>query len=110
MNLYIRIVDGQPFEHPIFEDNFLAAFPDVDINNLPPEFAKFERIAPPVIKPYEVYVGCRYENTNGVYRDVHTVRDMTDEEKTLKIANEKAVEHPEGWVFNEQYCVWLAPE
>jgi len=44
MNFYIQIKDGQPFEHPILEDNILAAFPDVDINNLPPELAKFKRI------------------------------------------------------------------
>jgi hypothetical protein len=44
MNLYIQIKDGQPFEHPIFEDNFIQAFPNVDINNLPLEFAKFRRI------------------------------------------------------------------
>jgi hypothetical protein len=44
MNLYIQIKDGQPFEHPIFEDNFIEAFPNVDINNLPLEFAKFRRI------------------------------------------------------------------
>jgi hypothetical protein len=44
MNLYIQIRDDQPFEHPIFEDNFIQAFPDKDINNLPPEFAKFRRI------------------------------------------------------------------
>jgi hypothetical protein len=24
MNFYIQIKDGQPFEHPIFEDNILA--------------------------------------------------------------------------------------
>ena len=45
MNLYIQIKNSQPFEHPIFEDNILAAFPDVDINNLPPEFARFRRIS-----------------------------------------------------------------
>jgi hypothetical protein len=44
MNLYVQIKDGQPFEHPIFEDNFIEVFPDVDINNLPPEFARFKRI------------------------------------------------------------------
>jgi len=44
MNFFIQIKNSQPFEHPIFEDNILAAFPDVDINNLPPELAKFKRI------------------------------------------------------------------
>lgn len=44
MNLYIQIRNGQTFHHPIFEDNFIQAFPDIDINNLPPEFARFRRI------------------------------------------------------------------
>jgi hypothetical protein len=44
MNLYIQIKDGQTIGHPIFENNFIEAFPDVDINSLPPEFAKFRRI------------------------------------------------------------------
>jgi hypothetical protein len=44
MNLYIQIKDNQTINHPIFEDNFIQAFPDIDINNLPPEFAKFRRI------------------------------------------------------------------
>jgi len=44
MNLYIQIKDNQTINHPIFEDNFIQAFPDIDINNLPNEFAKFRRI------------------------------------------------------------------
>ena len=56
MDLIIRVKDGQPFEHPIFLDNFVQAFPDVDVNNLPPEFAKFTRYPAPQLGPYEVYV------------------------------------------------------
>ena len=41
MELFIQIRNGQPFEHPIFGDNFRQAFPDVDVDNLPPEFARF---------------------------------------------------------------------
>jgi hypothetical protein len=44
MNLYIQIKNGQPFEHPILEDNFIETFPNLDVNNLPPEFARFRRI------------------------------------------------------------------
>lgn len=82
MNLYIQIRDGQPYEHPIMEDNFLAAFPHIDLNNLPPEFAKFERVSLPLLGQYEVYEGVRYEWFNGLVKDVHIVRAMTDQEKT----------------------------
>ena len=63
------------------EDNFVAAFPDVDLINLPPEFARFERIPQPVLSVYEVYEGARYEWFDGVVKDVHVVRPMTEQEK-----------------------------
>lgn len=82
MNLYIQIRDGQPYEHPIMEDNFVAAFPNVDLVNLPPEFARFERVPQPVWGEYEVYEGARYEWVDGVVKDVHVVRPMTEQERT----------------------------
>jgi hypothetical protein len=81
MDLFIRVKDGQPFEHPILKDNFCESFPDVDINNLPEEFAKFVRVARPILEPDEVYVGVTYEKVDDYYTDVHRIRQMTDEEK-----------------------------
>jgi hypothetical protein len=81
MELYIKIKDGKPFEHPILGNNFRQAFPSIDTNNLPPEFARFVRVAAPVLGPFEVYVECVYELVDGVYTDVHKVRQMTNEEK-----------------------------
>lgn len=43
MICYIRIKDDKPFEHPITEENFIQSFPHIDVNNLPPEFARFNR-------------------------------------------------------------------
>jgi hypothetical protein len=43
-NLYIEIVNGQANNHPILESNLLEAFPGIDLNNLPPNYAKFKRI------------------------------------------------------------------
>lgn len=101
MELYIRIKNGQPFEHPIFGDNFRQAFPDVDINNLPPTFARFTRVPKPVLGVYEVCEGCTYEWDNGVVTDVHHVRAMTEEEKAAKIS--AAYENlPEGWSLDEE--------
>lgn len=84
MELYIQIRDGQPFEHPIFGDNFREAFPHVDVNNLPPKFAKFERVE----RPYknktfeeEVY---SYQWVDGVVKDVWHTRPMTEDEKIQK--------------------------
>ena len=84
MKLFIQIKDGKPVEHPIFLDNFQQAFPAIDINNLPPEFANFERIPVPKLGEYEVYEGVTYEWLDGVVKDFHYVRPMTDDERTAK--------------------------
>lgn len=84
MELFIRVKDGEPFEHPIFGDNFRAAFPDVDTANLPDTFAKFIRVDKPTIDTYEVYEGVTYQWIDGVVKDVHLVRPMTDAERTAK--------------------------
>lgn len=87
LELYIKILDGQPYEHPIFADNFKIAFPDVDVNNLPVDsFAKFVRVDVPVLGVYEVYEGVTYQWVGEVVKDVHSVRSMTDEERAVKTA------------------------
>jgi hypothetical protein len=85
MKMFIRIKNGKPFEHPILEENFKQAFPDVDTSNLPSWVVQFERIAPPEIEIYEVYEGVTYEWDESIVKDVHHVRPMTDEEKAAKI-------------------------
>jgi hypothetical protein len=90
MELYIQIRDGQPFEHPIFGDNFRQVFPDIDTNNLPPEFARFERI-PQNVTPgkYEI-AQVAYEWDGDVVKDVWSVRPMNDQEKADYEARLKA--------------------
>ena len=112
MELFIRIKDGQPFEHPIMGDNFRAAFPDVDINNLPPEFARFERIVVPELSPYEVYEGVTYEWVDGIVKDVHHIRSLSAEEKLNKQNLTKERWKANGflsWIFNEEKCEFLPP-
>ena len=86
IELYIQIRNGKPFEHPIFGDNFRQAFPHIDVNNLPPEFAKFERIERPILGMYQVMIQDEptYELVDGIYKDVWHIRDMTAEEIAAK--------------------------
>jgi len=85
LELYIQIRDGQPYEHPIFAENFRAAFPDVDTNNLPLDrFARFVRVDPPVIGTYEVNEGLTYSWVGDVVKDTYSVRPMTDAEREVK--------------------------
>ena len=112
MDLFIRVVDGAPFEHPIFGDNFRDAFPDIDPDNLPSNFARFVRIERPVIGVYEVCDSCTYEWDGDTVTDVHHVRNMTAEEKTAKQDEAKAIWAKNGyasWVFNEETCSFEAP-
>jgi len=113
MNLYIRISNGQPVDHPIMEDNFIQAFPEIDINNLPSNFAKFVRKPMPSIGVYEMYEGVTYEPENDGYADFHQVRTMTTEEKTNK-QNQVKQEWTDfngfaSWVFDEDTCAFHAP-
>jgi hypothetical protein len=110
MKLLIQVENGVAVGHPIFEDNFCQAFPDIDINNLPSSFAVFERVEIPNVHPYEVYEGATYEKFGGVFKDVHHIRLMTDVEKAEKIAEAKLRRHPEGWIFNEDACEWQPPQ
>lgn len=110
MELYIRIKDGQIFEHPILGDNFREAFPDVDVNNLPPEFARFIRVHRPIPSVYQVMNDNPvYTWVNGVVTDDWGLRDMTPEEKAARIAI--AMQHQEfpSWTFDEPTCSWIPP-
>ena len=112
MELFIRIKDGQPFEHPILGDNFRDAFPNVDTNNLPAEFARFVRVQAPVVGVYEKNQTVSYQLVDGVYTDVFSVEQMTIEEIAEKQQATKDAWMPNGfasWVFNENTCSFEAP-
>ncbi len=114
MELYIRIKDGQPFEHPIFADNFREAFPDVDTNNLPEGFAKFVRVEAPRLGVYEKNQTVSYHLVDGVYTDVFSCEQMTTEEIAAKqqAAKDEWAACPvyaASWIFNEATCTFDAP-
>jgi hypothetical protein len=106
MNLYIETENGKPKNHPAFEENLLQAF-----GVIPDNWVSFVRVERPVIDVYEVYEGVTYELIGDLYNDVHHVRQMTEEEKTIK-QNEVIVEwdnHFPSWVFNELLCSFEPP-
>ena len=113
MELFIRIKDGQPFEHPILADNFRQAFPTVDTNNLPSEFARFQRVACPSL----VYATLNsaqpsYQWVNGQVQDVWDVTPMTAAEVLLKQQHTQAQWESHGfasWVFDEAICAFVPP-
>lgn len=84
MELFIRISDGQPVDHPIMGNNFREAFPEINTDSLPPEFSRFERIPKPVVDIFEVVEGPSYEWVDGIVKDVWYIRPMTAEEESQK--------------------------
>lgn len=115
MNLIIKIKDGEPFEHPMLLENFQQVFPEVDINNLPPEFAWFERVQPPVLGIYEKNQTVTYQmGDDGIYRDVWHCESMTCEEIRAKQdrIKEDWTNSPntyKSWIFNEELCIFESP-
>jgi hypothetical protein len=102
MKLFIQIRNGQPYEHPIMETNFVEAFPYIDINNLPQDFANFERVEQPVAGQYEIISGVTYEWDNGIVKDVWHIRQMTDEEKTACDNEFRSIKAKALAEYNEQ--------
>ena len=113
MELFIRIKDGQPFEHPITENNFRQAFPQVDTNNLPADFARFIRVAAPALGVYEKNQTVSYQLVDGVYTDVFTCEQMSASEiaaiqqeiKDMWATNDG----PASWTFDETICEYIPP-
>jgi hypothetical protein len=116
MKLFIRIQDGQPHRNPILEDNFIEAFPHIDPNNLPPEFALFERVENPRAAGVYQVDEVSYQWVEGMVKDVWTVREMTAEEKAAQqqfVKDAWAVrpnlENFVAWVFDEATCAYQPP-
>lgn len=110
MKLFIRIKDGQPFGNPITESNFIRAFPDVGIDNLPPEFARFSRVEKPRPNYFEVWDGTTYEWDGDVVTDVHHVRPMNSRERYEKIEFMRITRPNESWTWREEEIRWIPPE
>lgn len=105
--LYIRMLDGQPFEHPIVESNLLEAFPDLDLKKLPPWLARFERHDPTGIEVggYEHLVE-DYVVEAGKVRDNWHTRPMTTKEKAAKLKELRAEKRP-GMFLDEAKGQWI---
>ena len=82
MNLYIQVENNQPINHPAFEDNLIQVF-----GSIPSNWEPFIRVEQPVLEEYEVLVSNepKYEKIDNIWMDVWYVRDMTSEEKLIKM-------------------------
>jgi hypothetical protein len=117
MKLFIQIRDGQPYEHPVMEENMRQLFPNHNLETTPDGFAKFTRIEKPTLV-YERFdtsyghegCGCAYGSDGvGGFKDVWHTIPLSDEEKAEKITWTKQNCPFPSWTFNEQDCTMQPP-
>ena len=108
MKLYIETENGQPKNHPAFEDNLLQAF-----GAIPDHWVPFKRIEKPELGAYDVLEAEQpeYQLDKGVFKDVWLIRSMTVEEIATKKANTIAEWNNRflSWVFNDTKCIFEPP-
>lgn len=114
MNLYIETdSNGNPVNHPAFEDNLLQAF-----GSIPPHWKPFVRVERPTPTVYQILDSQEptYKKIDGVWTDVWALRDMTDAEKAARQqevrdsfnAREQA-SNWSTWVLDEATCTMQPP-
>jgi hypothetical protein len=111
MELYIRIADGQPVDHPILRENLLQAFPDIDLLNSK-EFVPFQQVPEPILGPYDKSVSNYYAIVDGMYKNVWVVEPMNEDERIEKQNQVKLEWNQQGfssWKFNEETCSFDPP-
>lgn len=89
MNLYIQIENGQPINHPAFEDNLIHAF-----GSIPSNWEPFTRIDQPLDLLTTPFQKAEFSYALGpdgkTWQDVWTAIEMTDDEKSSLIAQKQA--------------------
>ena len=90
MNLFLKIEDGTPVNHPQLEANIIDVYGSIPVN-----FEPFTRVERPLLgdeddeeNKYKTLVSEQpvYQQVDGVWTEVWSIRDMTAEEKTEKDA------------------------
>lgn len=112
MELVIKIQNGKPIDHPILLENFKQAYPNIDTNNLPSDFAWFQRVSKPKMGPYVKNLTSSYEFDGNIVKDIWLIEEMSLEEKVNLQNKVKAEWENTGhnsWIFNEITCSFDPP-
>ena len=113
MYIFIQVKDGQPVNHPALPFNLIQAF-----GIIPSDWEPFLRVERPKLGVYQVFDSKEptYEKVNGVWTDVWSIRDMTDEEKAAKQqavkdawAARPQAQNWAAWAFDEATCNYVPP-
>ena len=74
--LYIKVVDGQAIDNPVYESNLIQVY-----GYVPPEYQPFTRVAQDITPTIYQNVTDTYQAVNGQWQDVWVLSDQTTEEK-----------------------------
>jgi hypothetical protein len=108
-DLYLEIQNGLPINHPITGDNLRLLNPNIDLENLPTNIAKFQRNPKPRHSVYDkLDHDVKYEFIDGVVHDIWVVTKMTRAEIKQKQAEAKEMWKSamgyKSWVFDAEIC------
>ena len=113
MNLYIETENGNPINHPAFEDNLMQAF-----GSIPERWEPFTRVEQPIPTVYQILESDEpvYTKIEGVWTDVWSLRDMTAEEKSTKqqavrdaFNTREQASNWSAWTLDEATCTMQPP-
>ena len=106
MNYFIKIKNGKPFEYPIQEDNFVQAFPNIDLKFLPAEFAKVQMVEPPNTGWFHHLDEPTYILDNGTAKQVWTMSLKSESE--IALLREQQTQGIMQWV--EDAKIWAVEQ
>lgn len=111
MNLFIKVEDGKPVNHPATEENLRMFFEDFDPENPPAPFEKFTRRQPDKLPTkWQKLVRLPYQKIDGVWTDVFSIIDFTEAEIEIwKYEHRKQFVFSDTWEWNDEKGEWIPP-
>ena len=80
-SLFIKVVDGQPVDNPVYESNLIQVY-----GYVPPEYQPFTRVQQNVTPLIYENVTDTYQAVDGQWQDVWVTSEQTTEEKAVTTA------------------------
>jgi hypothetical protein len=95
--LFIKVVDGQPIDNPVYESNLIQVY-----GYVPPEYQPFTRVQQNVTPLIYENVTDTYQAVDGQWQDVWVISEQTTEEKAVTTAqiNANGVEQQQKLIAN----------
>jgi hypothetical protein len=96
-SLFLKVVDGQPIENPVYESNLIQVY-----GYVPPEYQPFTRVQQNVTPLIYENVTDTYQTVDGQWQDVWVISEQTTEQKAATTAqiNAEGVAQQQQLIIN----------